>query len=423
MSVLFVCGIAVLMCASAFFSSYETAVFSLSRYTLHVLKNEGGRLNNILVRLHGHPKETLDTILIGNTFVNITISTVFANIVFHKFGRSVAVETILVVCISFVILIFGEIMPKVVGYRFNKQESVLLSPVTRALVVLMYPVRILIDAVVGVVMRFVKIEGAFKIEDAEVQLMRLIKSSHRDFSSFEQNMIKNILGYDRKKLDEVAVPRTFIKALNGSNSIEYIYRECALAQKRYVPLHKGDIESVYAILDARRFLLPARPDQRHFTQCLEKPFFVPGNINLRQAFELFKLRKERIALVVNEYGNVTGLVTLKNILNEITGGMLTNLSRKSSLPRLKNKISFRIKGDMPIEEFNSQSGVAIRTGESATIGGLVCELLGKVPVKGESVELDNVRIVVLKAKKSKVEELMVIRKDTSQETDEQDVQQ
>jgi len=409
-----VLGFLVLLSFSALFSASETAFFSLSHVELEEMKPEGR-----VRRLLRNPDRLLVTILFGNTLVNTGAGALGALLALHlartlgfNEGRSIALE---VGAVTLVVLVFGEVTPKM----FAMQKNRVLAPrLSRFLIAIMTAARPLVAGLsrLSATLGGRAAEGAKPFVTAE-ELRTIVALSGRrgTLEDAEREMIDSVMEFGETLVRETMVSRADIEGLEDTATVgEAITRVREIGFSR-LPVYHGDIDHVTGILYAKD-LLPFDPERdagRSIADLPRKAFFTPESKKAGELLRELQRRRTHIAVVVNEYGGTVGLVTLEDLIEEIVGEIRDEYDSEEALVRSVDERTLVASGAVRLDELAAEHGVGIDVGERGleTLAGYLLDEFGRVPLKGESLELGRFRFEVAGVKDQRITSVRITRED------------
>lgn len=390
---------------SAFFSCSEAALFSLTPLHLHKMETERSLFLPYIRRLLLHPRRLLITIIVGNEAVNVTISVLATALAVYFFDRdgwwiAVAVVTPL-------ILVGGEAFPKIYGVVHPVLIASIVSPLLTLLARVEYPVIWILEKISG---WFVALfpEGAAGKKNilTEDEFRLLIDAGEKGgaLESVQRDLIHRVFDLGDKPVSEVMVPRVEMFCLPLSMGRTDMRREIIRARHSYVPIYGADRDDIVGILFAGDIM-----DEENvpLPKLLKKPYFVPLERTVLALVQDFQRRRPQSAIVVDEYGGVSGLVTLADILESLFEDMYDeDDARENDWQRIDAR-TLVVSGSMATDEFTELTGVAIPNEDFDTISGFVFHLFGKLPVAGEEVCFGDHTFRVEKMGRSRILKLRV----------------
>ncbi|MFT4675059.1 MAG: Mg2+/Co2+ transporter CorB [Reinekea sp.] len=401
-------ALALLLLASAFFSSSETSMLSLNRYRLKHLANEGNRSAKLAQRLLETPERLISVILIGNNLVNIaaaTLATLIAQQLLpdnEKLGI-----TISTIALTLAVLIFSEVTPKTIAQRHPERIAFPASYVLRVLSWLLAPAVWFVNGIVSMLFWVLRIgKGNENVEAlSSAELKTLVNESGSTLPVQRQSMLLGILELENVTVDDIMVPRNEVNGIDIEGSIEQIADSIRKNGYTRFPLFKGDIDKVIGILhirDAAEFLYADVPTKVMLTKAAKDPYFVPEGTPLHTQLLNFQSLQLRMALVVDEYGDIQGLVTLEDLLEEIVGEFTTDLTNNSKEIHPQRDGSFVIDGTASIRDINKVLQWDLPTDGPKTLNGLILEYIEEIPDANLSIKIDRFLIEILQIKDNAV---------------------
>ncbi len=407
-------GILVLLfILSAFFSGSETAYLSVSRAKVRKLAKEGDSRAIVLEKLLHTPNRVIITILIGNNLVNILAASIATSIAIQVFGSTgVGIAT---GAVTLVVLLFGEITPK--SYSATNAERVALL-VAKPIYLLMK----LLTPVVVVLSRFAKFVvstfggevrlGPF-ITEEELKMLVEVGEELGAIEKEEKEMISGIFEFDKMDVKDIMVPRIDMKCIEANSSIEDAKKLILETGHSRIPVYEGSVDNIIGILYAKdllRFLNSGeKPETLH--SILRPAYFVPESKKLNELLSEFQRLKVQIAIVVDEYGGTAGMVTLEDVLEEIVGEIEDEYDvGEAEEFRMVDENQAVVDARMSIHDVNERLSLSLPEDRVDTIGGLLFNMLGRIPVQGDEVEVDGVVLRVESMRGRRIMKVRVIKK-------------
>ena len=372
---------------SAFFSGSETGMMALNRYRLRYLNNQGHRGAQRASKLLERPDRLIGLILLGNNFVNIlasSIATVIALRLWGEAGIAVAAGVMTVI-----ILIFAEVAPKTVAAlkpeRFAFPASVILLPLLKAL----HPLVFSINWIANGMLRAVGISPEATDSDrlSPEELRTVVNEAGARISNKHREMLIGILDLEHVTVEDIMIPRAEINAIDIEDGEREIIEHIMHSQHTRLPVYRDDIDAVQGMLHLRKVLPAAQRGELNKEALLaacDEPYYVPiGNPLSTQLFE-FQGRGERVGLAVDEYGDIEGLVTLEDILEEIVGEFTTDPADHATDIHPQEDGSYLIDGSATLRELNRHMGWELPIDGPKTLNGVILEYLEAIPEPGTS---------------------------------------
>ncbi len=400
----------ILLALSAFFSSNETALMSVNKIRLRSLADEGNkRAAMALDILENQTPKLLSAILIGNNIVNISASSLATTLAYSFGGYMVSIVTVI---LTVLILIFGEITPK--NYATINAERLTLRyiPVFKFLMTIMTPVIFIINLFSRGVMRLMRVDpDAASKAMTEEELRTIVDVSHEDgvIESDEKEMIYNVFDLGDATAKDIMVPRvhvTFADVESTYDELIEIFREDKFTR---LPVYKDSQNNIVGIVNMKDLLLYDKNEEFVIDRFLRKPHFTYETKSISDLLVEMKDSTFNIAIVLDEYGDMAGLITLEDILEEIVGEIHDEYDEKED--ELVQKISDReyiIEGSMHLDDVNDHLNTELDSEDYDSLGGFIIEHLDRLPVAGDEVVTDDgIRLVVEKLDKNRIEKVHV----------------
>ena len=405
----------ILLALSAFFSSNETALMSVNRIRLRSLADEGNkRASMALDILEDQMPKLLSAILIGNNIVNISASSLATTLAYSFGGYMVSIVTVI---LTVLILIFGEITPK--NYATINAERLTLRyiPVFKFLMTIMTPVIFIINLFSRGVMRLMRVDpDAASKAMTEEELRTIVDVSHEDgvIESDEKEMIYNVFDLGDATAKDIMVPRvhvTFADVESTYDELIEIFREDKFTR---LPVYKDSQNNIVGIINMKDLLLYDKNEEFVIDRFLRKPHFTYETKSISDLLVEMKDSTFNIAIVLDEYGDMAGLITLEDILEEIVGEIHDEYDEKED--ELVQKISDReyiIEGSMHLDDVNDHLNTELDSEDYDSLGGFIIEHLDRLPVAGDEVITEEgIRLIVEKLDKNRIEKVHVYLPET-----------
>ena len=394
-----------LLVLSAFFSSAEISVISLNRYRLRHLADSGHRGATILMKLLERPDRLLGIILLGNNLVNNMAAAVTTIIALQLFGEtSIAMATIL---LTIIVLIFAEVGPKTIAALRPEAIAFPAAYILKPLLLLLYPVVALINSVANTMLRLFGISldrrshqlGIEELKAAVTEAGGIIPESH-------QAMLLSILDLEKTTVEDVMIPRGQIVGLDLDEDWDDIVEQISSSRYTRLPVYRGNLDNVVGTLHLRKALNLIGMNNltpESLANIMVDPYFIPKGTSLNTQLLNFRKMHRRRGLVVDEYGDILGLVTLEEILEEIVGEFTGRTRRESSDVYPQEDGSFLVKGTASVRAINKRMGWDLPIGDSRTLNGMITEYLEDLPKPGTSMMLNGYTVEIVRTRGTAVE--------------------
>ena len=396
-----------LLILSGLFSCFETAITATSRAKVHRLKNEGNKRAKILEGLLKNREKVISTMLLGNNAINIMASAIATSVLLKIFGDSGLIYA--TVAMTILVLIFSEILPKSYAIKHPDGISLFFAPLIDLLVKIFFPITNSIQKVVDFFINFFSVKTYKKSSSSELEEIRdTVNLKHIEGSiyKYDKDMIDGVLDLADTEISEIMVHRKEIESINIELPIKEIIKQALTISYTRIPLWKGNKENIVAILNVRKLLKALHFYKDGQMRDLEKfnlesitteAWFVPNTNSLRAQIFAFRKKKKRLALVIDEYGSLLGLVTLEDILEEIVGE-IKEQGDNSEVNIIKTKSgACKIAGKILIRDINKKLDWGIvEDGDAYNLAAFIINSLGRIPEEKESFAIGNYHFEILK---------------------------
>lgn len=403
-----------LLILSAYFSSSETGLLALNRYRMRFLADQGHKGAKKAEKLLKKTDILLSFILIFNNLVNITASAIATMIGIRLYGDAgVAIATGL---LTFVMLVFSEIFPKTVAALYPEKVGFFSSHILTPLLKLFLPLVYFVNFFTNGLMRLVGLKSDHKHHSISTEELRsIVNQSGQFIPQTHQEMLLSILDMEKVTVDDIMVPRNEIGSIDIDDDWKAIMRQLNHAAHSRVVLYKGDMDNnilgMLRVREAYRLML----DKNEFTKetlirAADEVYFIPEGTALNTQLLNFRNNKERIGLVVDEYGDIKGLVTLEDILEEIVGEFTT-----SNIRSIEEEVSTQadgsvlVEGSANIRDLNKLFDWQLKTDGPRTFNGLILEYLEDIPDEGTECQIDDLKITIIEVNDNMIKQAKVVK--------------
>ena len=400
-----------LVILSAYFSGSETAMMALNRYRLKHLANEGHGGARRASRLLERPDRLLSVILIGNNLVNFTAASLATLIALELYGES-GVAIAPVVC-TFVFLIFAEVAPKSIAAAHPEKVALPSSYILNLLLLSLYPLVWLVNGIANGILSLLGINHDETASDhLSKEELRTVVFEGSQISAHPQNMMLGVLDLDKVSVEDIMVPRTEIFGIDIDDDIEDIIEQIRSSQHTRIPVFKADIDKIIGVLHTRnaaKFLTQAEVNKAAILQVIDESYFVPENQSLQTLLFNFQQSKQRLGMVVDEYGDVQGIVAIEDILEEIVGEFTTDLSDTNIDIHPLDDGLYLIDGSTHIRLINRQLTWDLPQEGPKTLNGLIIEYLETIPDSNVCMLLEGYRIEIVQIQDNMIKTAKISR--------------
>ncbi|HHL2457342.1 TPA: HlyC/CorC family transporter [Yersinia enterocolitica] len=401
----------IMVVVSAYFSASETGMMTLNRYRLRHLSKQGNRAARRVEKLLRRPDRLISLVLIGNNLVNILASALATIVGIRLYGNAgVAIATGV---LTFVVLIFAEVMPKTIAALYPERvafpSSVLLAPLQK----IMLPLVWLLNTITRGLMRLCGIRGNVHSSDAvsKDELRSIVNESHSQISRRNQDMLISVLDLEKVTVSDIMVPRNEVVGIDINDDWKSIMRQLTHSPHGRIVLYRQSLDDAIGMLrvrEAYRLMTEKKEfNKENLLRAADEIYFIPEGTPLNVQLVKFQRNKEKVGMIVDEYGDIQGLVTVEDILEEIVGDFTTSMS-----PSLAEEVnpqsdgSVLIDGSANVRELNKAFNWSLPI-EARTINGMLLEELEEIPQVDAQVRVGNYLIDVLDVQENMIKRVRV----------------
>jgi len=391
--------LAALIFMSGFFSSSETGMMSLNRYRLKHLQKQNHRGALRAGEMLQRPDRLIGLILIGNNLVNIAASAIATVIAIRLYGDAgIVIATFL---LTLVILIFAEITPKTIAAMHPERVAFPASVILLPLMRLLYPVVLVVNGITNSLLRLLGVNASDAGSEEQVsseELRTIVTDAGALIPARHRGMLVNVLDLEEVTVDDIMVPRNEVQGIDLDDSDEEIMARILDSSHTLLPIWREDINNVEGVLHLRsagRVLANGKLDRTALERQMDTPYFIPESTPLHTQLMNFQQRKRRLGIVVDEYGDVMGLVALADILEEIVGEFTSSMSDAEVDVLPQDDGSYVITGTASIRDINRHLQWDLPTRGPKTLSGLILEYLEGFPDGNTGLTIGNYRIEIL----------------------------
>jgi len=405
-------ALALLVICSAFFSASETGMMRLNRYRLSHMAQTNRHAKRV-AKLLERTDKLLSAILIGNTFANILASSVATVLMVHFFGDLGVVYASFGVTV--VLLVFGEVMPKTIAAQHPEKVAFFASFILKLLLWLFYPVVVIINGLVNGLLFLFGQKTHIKPQDSlsREELRTVLNEAGQIIPKRHRHMLTNILDLEYMTVNDIMVPRAEIIGIDFSEDWDKVLSQISNSQHSFLPVYENDFDNLKGILHVRnaiRLLTSGKLNAETLPSILDEPYFVPEETPLHKQMLYFQKNRTRRALVVNEYGDIQGIVTLEDILEEIVGEFTTDMATLHKEIYPQDDGSYIIDGSLNIRTINRELQLTLPERMAKTLSGLIIEYLEMIPEPGTCIKIEDYPIEVLQVSEQVVRSARIFPK-------------
>lgn len=389
-----------LLLCSGFFSASETSMMAVNRYRLKNLAKAGHRGAKLAEWLLSQTDKLLGVVLLGNNLVNAAAAALVTLISFRLFGESEWALTLGTLAVTFLILVFSEVTPKVLGAAYPERIAPAASFVLAPMLKLFYPAVWFVNLFVQGLLRLLRLRPADAASNSMgvEELRTLLSESGSFLPAQHRGILMNLFDLEQVTVDDAMRPRGQIEAIDLATEAGEIVHQLATSHHARLPVYEGEPNNVLGVVHVRRALARLREadfDAAEFRGWLREPYYIPSGTTLYNQLAQFQATRQSLGLVVDEYGELLGLVTVEDILEEIVGEFTPELPGGSLLGARDKDGSYLVEGSASLRQLNRKLGLAFPLDGPRTLNGLLLEKLEAMPEPGVSILLEGYPVEIV----------------------------
>ncbi|MFZ4808442.1 MAG: HlyC/CorC family transporter [Hyphomicrobiaceae bacterium] len=403
-----------LLVLSAFFSASETALTAVSRARIQALESEGSERARLVNRLLVAPERIIGTVLLGNNLVNILASSLTTSALIGLFGEAGVLYATIVMTV--LVVVFSEVLPKTYAIAYPDKISLYVAPTMRVLITAMRPFTKAIELFVG---QILKLTPSRRDDEANILAARKeirgtieLQTKEGTVARHDADMLGGVLDLRELEVIDIMVHRTKMETVNADDPPQKIVEDVVKSQYTRVPIWKDEPENIIGVLHTKDMLSAlakvgwdgAKLDIMSFAT---QPWFVPDSTGVKDQLNEFLRRKAQLALVVDEYGEVQGLITLEDILEEIVGQISDEHDTEAQAIRVQPDGTVNVDGTVAIRDLNRHLDWSLPDDEATTIAGLVIHEAETIPEPGQVFTFYGIRFEILRKSRNKITALRI----------------
>lgn len=395
-----------LLSASAFFSSAETALMTSNKLRIRNLAENGDKRAEKVLEITANTDKMLSAILIGNNIVNLSASALSTTLTLKVFGSSlVGVATGV---LTFLILVFGEITPKNVASKNAEDMALKYIGIISLLVIVLTPAIYVVNKVAGIVISLFIKNNDDNNTVTEDELRAMVEVSHEDgvIEKEEKKMIVNVVDFGDTVAGDIMLPRVDMVMVSVESSYEEILKIFREEKYTRIPVYEESPDNVIGILNVKDFLLIEDKENFSVKEHLREPLYTYEYKKTSSLMVDMRKTGANIVIVLDEYGTTVGLITLEDMLEEIVGEIRDEFDAEEDEGITKiSETEYLIDGSTNLDDVNDRIGLELSSDEYESIGGIIMEKLGRLPVEGEVITFDNIILTVKKMDHARIEKV------------------
>lgn len=412
----------ILLMLSAFFSSAETALTTVNRIRIRSLADDGSKRAKTVLKITDNSGKMLSAILIGNNIVNVAAASITTSLAYNLGGSAVAIANAV---ITIAILLFGEITPKTTATIHAEKLALIYAPIISIFMKIMTPVIFIINGLSNAVLLLLRIDPNAKNQTmTENELRTIVDVSHEDgvIESDEKEMIYNVFDLGDAKAKDVMVPRVHVTFADVNTTYEElieIFREDKFTR---LPIFEDSTDNVIGTINMKDLLLFDNTKEFHIRDILREAYFTYEYKNISELLVEMREASFNIAIVLDEYGDTAGLITLEDILEEIVGEIHDEYDEnEEDFIKEIGEREYMIEGSTNLDDLNDRLDLQLESEDYDSLGGFIIEHLDRLPEEGDSITTeDGLRLVVESLDKNRIESVHAYLPEPSVETEDDD---
>jgi len=401
-------ALAVLLVCSAFFSMSETAMMASNRHRLRHLASQGDRGAKLALELLGRTDKMLGVILLGNNLINAAAATLVSVITIELFGEEKWALSVGTLLVTFAILVFSEITPKILGAAHADRLARVLAFVLWPLLRFAYPVVWFVNLFVDALLRLLRLKPAGGGENSRLsvdELRSVVLESSNFIPQQHRAILLNLFELEQLTVADIMTPRGEIEAIDIAAPIETIKTQLATSFHTRVAVFENDPANVVGVLHQKRLLAEAfagEIDHAALRERMSEPYYIPAATPIYTQLQFFRENRERLGLVVDEYGEIEGLVTLEDIIEELVGKFTTRQSDVGGSLSWNDDGVVLVDGSAGLRELNRMLDLEFPLDGPRTLNGLIVEHLQDIPEVGVGVRVGGVPMEIVQTQDRKI---------------------
>ncbi len=408
-------ALAVLLVVSGFFSLAETSMMALNRFRLRHLARTGHRGAKLAANLIARTDRLLGVILLCNNLVNSAAAVLVGVITIELFGDNQVALAIGTAAVTFLILVFSEITPKVIGATYPERIALPLAYVLGPLLRILYPIVWFVNLFVSGLLKLLRVkpQSGEETERLSPEELRSLVLEHSHFMPRKhQSILVNLFDLERITIEDVMTPRSQIEAVDLDLPEDELVEKLATSYHTRLVAYRGELNNVLGILHLRRAIALVRDgelDKADLEEMLADPYFVPAHTPVFTQLGYFQENRQRVALVVDEWGELQGLVTLEDIIEELVGEFTTSTPTRSAGYAWDENGSALVEGSTSLRDLNRQLQLSLPLDGPKTLNGLVLEHFQDIPEGGVSARIAGVPMEIVQTQGRLVKTVRIFR--------------
>lgn len=402
----------ILLIGSGFFSASETALMSLSKIRMRHMKDEGVKGAKLVSTLIEEPNKLLSSILVGNNVVNIAATSLSTSLFMTLLNDSAGAVPLATAVMTVLVLIFGEITPKTIAANNSEKVALLVSKPIKVVIFIVAPIVWVFNIITGVIFKL------FGIKDkgsqpyiTEEELKTMVNVSHEEgvLEIEERQIINNVFQFGDMQAKKAMVQRLDMIAINSEDGYEEIIEMFKHEKLSRLPVYEDSIDNIIGILNIKDVIFLDDDEIKEFdvNNYIREPFFTYEFKKITQLLEEMKIEKSQMAIVVDEYGGTSGLITIEDLVEVIVGDIEDEYDEEDDEIIVIQEDEYVVEGSTKITDINELIGVKLESEEFDSIGGFIIGYLRRLPEENEVIEVDNIRFCIESLDKNRIKKIRI----------------
>lgn len=411
-------ALAVLILCSAFFAMSETALMAANKYRLRHLAKRGNRGAITTLWLLDRTDKLLSVVLIANTLINAMATALVTAIAILFFGHQESVITIATAVVAFLLIVFAEISPKVIGATYPERISLVASIILRPMMHAFKPIIWFVNLFVSSVLKLLRVESGGNVHEHRVspeELRSIVLEGGNFIPQKHKSILLNLFDLETISVEDIMTPRAQIEAIDLASNVDAIKQELTTCYHNKLVVYEGEINKIIGVLHVRKAVALLNQDDEltveHFRELLSTPYYIPQDTGVFTQLQYFQENRERLGIIVDEYGEVQGIVTLEDIIEEMIGEFTTSVpgaSRSDSFGWDKDGACL-LEGSTPLRDINKRLGLNFPLDGPKTVNGLLLEQLQEIPDSPIALKMGSCVIEVVQVQNQAIKVVKLLR--------------
>ena len=395
-----------LLLLSAFFSSSETAITKISDAKIHQWDEKKNKKIIKAKSLLKNREKVIGTLLLGNNIVNILASALATSILISVFGdKGIIYATVIMTSLIF---IFAEVLPKTYAIRESEKLVIYSAPIIIFFTKILSPIIIVLQSLVSSILKITNKENGQSDWKQNLRGAILLANNQGNVRKYDRVMLESILDLHEVKVSEIMTHRKNIESLNILENIDNITHLALKSRFTRLPLWKGNTDNIIGTLHIKDLLRAKNINNKiDINNLMQKPLFISENTSLSEQLNKFKKETNQMAFVIDEYGDLQGLITLEDVLEEIVGEIFDEFDKQILEPNILEDKSVTVDGAMTIRDLNRLTDWDLSDDEASTIAGLVIDVAQKLPKINETIKIENFYFKILERQRTRLTKINI----------------